>query len=250
MKNVWHESWGRGSGRVKRLAPQTRILCGTAVFATGLAVPLDRLSGWFFLIFLVVAWILACRPPAHVFRAFFVLGLVLFLPYLLLAPLIRLERGALGWDAAFLAVGIVAARGQAGLLITTATLSALSLGDLRQGLLSLPIPRLLCLILLHILHQAAELYYECRRIAAAMAVRGAAGRAKTGWRLLVSLPTVWLPRVMYRAERAAAAMEIRQYGRDAAVESSHRGLTLADWGSLAMVASVLFFSLAWRKGGM
>jgi len=248
MKNAWHEVWGSGSGRAKCLAPQSRIACGTIFLATAVTVPVDHLAGVLFLIAIVTAWILACRPPGRVFRMFFLLGLVFFLPYFLLVPLIRLEHGTLGWDAAFLTAWKVAVRGQAGLLITTTTAAAMSLGDLRQGLLSLPLPRLVRLIVFQILHQTAELYYETRRIADTIAVRGAAGRVKTGWKLLASLPTVWLPRVMGRAERIAAAMEIRGYGGDVGDEAGRHPLTIADVGALGLAISAFLTALLWRGG--
>ena len=248
MKDVWHELWGGGSGRATRLVPRTRILCGAMLFATAIAVPVDHVAGVLFLVMVVVAWIAACRPPGRVLRAFFVLGLTLFLPYFLLVPLIRIEYDSQGWNAALLAAWRVAARGQAGLLITTATLSTLSLSDLRQGLLALPIPRLVCLIVFQVLHQTAELYYETRRIAAAISVRGAAGYVRTGWRLIVSLPTVWLPRVINRAERVGGAMEVRQYDCDAVAEANRLPLSLTDAGTLILALSAFLAALAWRGG--
>ena len=248
MKNAWHELWGGGSGTAKRLAPQSRILCGAMLLATAVAVPVDHLAGVLFLIAVVTVWVLACRPQGRVFRMFFTLGLVFFLPYFLLVPLIRLEHETLGWDAALLTAWKVAARGQAGLLITTATVSAMSLGDVRQGLLALPLPHLVRLIVFQILHQTAELFYETRRITAAIAVRGAAGRVQTGWRLLVSLPTVWLPRVLCRAERVAAAMEIRGYGGDAGDNADRPPLSFADTGALGLAISAFLTALLWRGG--
>jgi energy-coupling factor transporter transmembrane protein EcfT len=78
-------------------------------------------------------------------------------------------------------------------------------------LVRLPVPRVVAAILLQIVHQTATLFYETRRVAAAMAVRGATGSLGTAWRVLVSLPQVWLPRVIGRAERVAAAMELRGF---------------------------------------
>jgi len=62
-----------------------------------------------------------------------------------------------------------------------------------------------------IVHQAASLFYETKRVASAMAVRGASGGGKAAWQVLWSLPRVWLPRIVDRADRVADAMELRGY---------------------------------------
>ena len=45
-----------------------------------------------------------------------------------------------------------------------------------------------------------------------MAARGATGGGRAARRVLVSLPSIWLPRVVLRAERVGDAMEVRGYG--------------------------------------
>jgi energy-coupling factor transporter transmembrane protein EcfT len=105
-------------------------------------------------------------------------------------------------------------RGLSGMLVTLGTVTSLSASDLREGLARLSIPRHVSAILLQIIHQAGTLVDETRQVASAMAIRGASGAGRTAWRVLASLPQVWIPRVVIRAEEVAAAMEVRGYGQD------------------------------------
>jgi cobalt/nickel transport system ATP-binding protein len=111
----------------------------------------------------------------------------------------------------FAIVWSVFMRGMSSLLVSVATITTLSAGDLREGLMRLPVPGVVSAILLQIVHQTATLAYETRRVASAMAVRGASSGGLTMWRLLSSLPRVWLPRIVRRADRVACAMELRGY---------------------------------------
>jgi energy-coupling factor transporter transmembrane protein EcfT len=65
------------------------------------------------------------------------------------------------------------------------------------------------LILLQVVQQTATLLGETRRVATAVTVRGGRLGTAAGLRLLGSLPTVWMPRIVSRAERVAIAMELR-----------------------------------------
>jgi len=210
MRLAWHDLWGSARGPVARLAPQTRILAGSAVFAACMIAPVATGRGALLAGLISVAWLAACRPPRRVVRSAILLGIVLFAPYLALTPLV--ERGPGEGPLAGLAVTwSLVARGACGLLVSTVAASTLSASDLREGLLRLPVPRAVSLILLQIVTQTVSLGAETRRIAAAMAVRGASRRGRTAWRVLSSLPQVWIPRIVERADRVAAAMELRGY---------------------------------------
>jgi energy-coupling factor transporter transmembrane protein EcfT len=50
-------------------------------------------------------------------------------------------------------------------------------------------------------------------MAAAIAIRSGTARARTATRVLMSVSQLWLPRVAARAERVAAAMELRGFCR-------------------------------------
>jgi energy-coupling factor transporter transmembrane protein EcfT len=136
------------------------------------------------------------------------------------------------------------------MLVSIGTVASLSASDLREGLLRLPVPRVVSAILLQIVHQAATLFYETRRVASAVAVRGASNARVTGWRVLSSLPRVWLPRIIVRAERVAAAMELRGYcDGDLRSFRQHR-MGLADGAALVLAIGVLGLSVMARIRGI
>ncbi|MFH0899563.1 MAG: ATP-binding cassette domain-containing protein [Pseudomonadota bacterium] len=216
MRTAWHDTWGSGRGPVANLAPHMRLLAGALTFASCMVAPAASTLGSLFAVTTTVVWLAACRPPARTVRATAFLGLVLFLPYFLLLPWLLpatppSPSAASTWWTALAIPWTVLLRGICGMLIAVATVACLSVSDLFVGLSQMRIPGVVALILLQIVQQTATLLYETKQIASAMAIRGAAGRGTAVWRVLSSLPQVWLPRVMARAERVAAAMELRGY---------------------------------------
>lgn len=215
MRTSWHEIWGSGRGPVARLAPQTRILAGAALFAACLMSPSLSVKGTVFVVASTAAWICASGMPGRALRSSVLLGLAMFLPYFLLVPL--MVKGPSITDPGTSLAGALAVpwgiflHGLAGLLITTSTIATLTASDLRGGLLALPFPRVFTAILVQIVHQTSVLLSETNRVAAAVAVRGGSGRLRTAVRMLSSLPRVWLPRILGRADRVAAAMEFRGF---------------------------------------
>lgn len=232
MRAAFHHIWGSAQGPVTRLAPQARILCGLFVFASCLTAPVDRLSGVMTVSVLLLIWLTASGPSRDVLTNTLLLGLALFLPYFLLVPIIRYSDGGAtaasyetelsAWMEALRAPWVVFFRGLTAMVASVTTASTLSMGALRQGLMKLPIPRVFAVVCVQIVQQTAALWGESRRIAAAVAVRGGTSGLRTAVRVLSSLPKVWLPRVVHRAERVGDAMELRGY------RSSH----LAEMGTV------------------
>jgi energy-coupling factor transporter transmembrane protein EcfT len=212
MRTTWHVVLGSGRGVVTGLAPQTRLVCAAAVLAVCLVAPVTTVPGLAAVIATVLAWLALCGPPAAPVRGALVLGLVLLSPVLLLTPLVRVETAGGGWVAAAAAPWSVFAHGLSGMLVTTTAATTLSASALRQGLVRLPVPKIVVLILLQVVQQTSTLLAETGRVAAAMAVRGGGLGANTVLGLLTSIPKVWLPRVITRADRVAAAMELRGIG--------------------------------------
>ncbi|MFH1130668.1 MAG: energy-coupling factor transporter transmembrane component T [Pseudomonadota bacterium] len=211
MKTLWHDIWGSASGPVGKLTPQTRIVCGACVFGICMVAPVTTWTGVGFVALSVVLWESLVCPPARIIRSTTMLGLVLFLPYFFLVPLIQVESAADKWTYAFLAPWTVFFRGMAAMHVTVSAATTLSASALRQGLSRLPVPAVFSAVLIQIVHQTSNLIYESRRVAAAVAVRGGTTGYQTAIRVLGSLPRVWLPRVVVRAERVGAAMELRGY---------------------------------------
>lgn len=211
MRTAWHDIWGSARGPVASLAPQARILCGACVFAICMAAPATTWPGIGAVVLAVSTWLALVRPPARLMRSTLLLGLVLFLPYFLLVPFIRSEAGVTGFWDAFAPPWNVLFRGITAMQVSVSTAAALSASALRQGLGRLPIPAVLAAVLIQIVHQTSSLVYETRRVAAAVAVRGGSSGWGTAIKLIGSMPRTWLPRVLDRAERVGAAMELRGY---------------------------------------
>jgi energy-coupling factor transporter transmembrane protein EcfT len=211
MRAPWHVLWGSGRGTLRALAPQTRIVCAAAAVAVCLTAPATSARGIAIIAAAVVTWLTLCRPPAAVVRTTCALGLVFLGPILLLTPLLRAQSTTPDWEAAASAPWAVFVRGLATMMVTVAAASTLNASELRQGMVRLPSPRIATLILLQVVQQTSTLLSETQRMAAALAVRGGSPAAGTALRMLRSLPRVWLPRVMSRADRVAAAMELRGF---------------------------------------
>ncbi len=211
MKTSLHNIWGSARGPVKALAPQTRIIVGTSVFATCMIAPATSWVGVAIILSTVLAWTLWVRPPARIIRTNLIFGFALFLPYFLLVPLIHDPASGLSWKNAMGVSWTVFFRGIMAMQASVYTATALSASALRQGLSCLPVPQVVSAVLIQIVHQTASLIYETRQITSAITVRGGTTGTRTGIRVLTSLPKVWLPRVIERAERVGAAMELRRY---------------------------------------
>ncbi len=213
MRTSLHDLGGCGRGPVLRALPQTRLVAGAVAFAGCMVSTGSTVTGSICAGGIATAWVVACRPPWRVLRATILFGLALLLPYFLLFPLLPRPLGetAESWRGALVVPWTILLRGLSSMVVCVATVTALSASDLREALLRLPVPSMVSAILVQIIHQTGTLFYETRRVAAAMAVRGASSGGLAAWRVLFSLPQVWLPRIIVRAERVAAAMELRGY---------------------------------------
>lgn len=248
MRLSLHDLWGCARGPVGSLAPPTRLLGGGAVFAACMVAPAATVPGSLLVGASALAWVAACRPPAKVVRRTVGLGLAMFLPYFLLVPWIPVAASE-RWQQAFLVPWTVLLHGLAGMLVSVSTVTATSEAELRDGLARLPVPGLVSAVLLQLVHQSAVLCDETGQMVSAMAVRGASSGWSTGLQVLFALPRVWLPRVLARAERVAAAMELRGYCEVSVPSSGREAAGLADGAVLALAASLLAGAMALRLVG-
>jgi cobalt/nickel transport system permease protein len=235
MRRGWLDVWGSAAGPVTRLAPQARILAGVGMFAACLAARPAIASGSVVVAATVAVWLLLCRPPARLVLATSIFSLALFAPAFVIAPL------APAWT--------VFARGSSTVLVSVATIATLGVVDLGDGLAGLPIPRPVTALAGQIVHQAGTLVGETRRIVEAMAVRGAVGNSRAGVNLLGALPRVWLPRIVSRAERVAAVMELRGFGPETA---AGRRIAMSTTDIVCVLSAAVWLGLvvALRCGGV
>jgi energy-coupling factor transporter transmembrane protein EcfT len=254
MKVNIFDIWGSAGGPVTVLAPQTRLSAGFFLFLVCMIALPDTAAGLAFLSITVLVWLAACRVPWPFLRRILVFGLMMFLPFFLLTPWTGGDApSSASWTEGpelRRAVAVpwrIFARGMGGMLVSVAAVSSVSTADFHAGISRLPLPRALAGLLMQIIHQAGVLIAETRRIAAAMVVRGAVGRMRGALRILASLPKVWLPRVMTRAERVATAMDLREFepGIPCLRPVSMRR---ADWIVLLLAAAWLVLAAAFRIG--
>ncbi len=212
--NRFVEVWGSAAGPVKVLGPATRLLTGGLLFASVLASDPATATGFVFILAITSIWFVSVKPPSLLIGPLLLFAFTLFGPFFLLTPWVQTPTAAgvdllipMPWAVAW-RIGI---KGIAALLISAWTASTLGLHEFEIALVRLRIPKPLAELLLQIVHQAHALAEETRAISQAIRVRG----ASMGWRsvivLATALPRVWLPRVLYRAERVGDAMEIRDY---------------------------------------
>lgn len=177
------------------------------------------------------------------------LGTVALLPYFALAALLP---GGVGLVDGQLHAGVVVAsllvRALGGLAVSLSTIATLTPGELRQALA--PLPPALSAILLQIVHQTAFLAYETHRIASAMSVRAASTGVRTACKLVASLPQVWLPRIVQRADRVSFAMELRGYCDFDHRRSPRPRLRRADWFAVLATTAALALSIGARLGSL
>lgn len=246
MRAAWHDIWGCARGLAKILSPQARILVGTGVFAACLVAPAATLPGAAFAIVLSLSWLGMSWPPLRTMRAALGLGLSVLLSSVLFIHVLGLATGT---SSLATSLGMLA-WGTSALISTLATVTLLSMSELREGLMRLPVPPIVSAILTQMIHQTATLGYETRRMAAAMAVRGATSNRASGFRILTALPTVWLSRVIERADRVAAAMELRGYCDGGKERLTGLGLARADALGLVPVVLALTWAVVLRCRGL
>jgi cobalt/nickel transport system permease protein len=250
MKTHWHDLWGCGHGPVVKLVPQTRLLLGSMAFAICMIAPATTVVGILVIAGTVAGWVAMSRPPLKTAISFMAFGLMLFLPMFLLVPLMPARPDSTGgWAHGLVTVATMLVRGLSGVLISMATVASLSASDLREGLTRLPVPGILSAILVQIVHQTATLFYETKRVASAMAVRGASGGGRAAWQVLWFLPQVWLPRIVDRAERVAETMELRGYCDGESHPPCGSRMRTADWAVLALALTVLGLTVVIRVQG-
>jgi len=245
MRASWHAIWGCARGPALRLAPHVRIVVGTGLLTACLLAPATSWPGVLLALGSSCGWLCVCWPHWRTARSVLVFGSAALLSYLAFAFLLVLATGAAGAPLAPVLAKLLVG-GSSTLLVSVASITALSMADLQQGLVRLPVPRMAAAIFLQIVHQTATLVYETGRVASAMAVRDAASGGVIAWKVLSSLPRVWLPRIVQRADRVAAAMELRGYCEALSGVPGESHLCWPDFLALAMTAGVLAASLLLR----
>ena len=211
--NRFVEAWGSAEGAAKSLSPSGRLVAGGLLFSSVLTCDPATIPGAGITVGILIAWFFAVRPPRLLLGPLLLFALFLFAPFFVLIPWIPTTESSvellipMPWAVPWR----IAIKGTVSLLVSAWTASTLAMYELESALVRLRVPRPLAELLLQMIHQTHALAEETRTIAQATRVRG----ALLGWRwmtaLAASLPQVWLPRVLYRADRIGDAMELRGF---------------------------------------
>jgi energy-coupling factor transporter transmembrane protein EcfT len=238
--------WGCGKGLLKSLHAHVRILSGVLLGASALLIPLQSMTGIFFIAAATTCWCLLASMPARMLVRVSAASLILFFPIVLLTPWMTVDSAATSpMTSRLLQAGVIALRSTCCLFIAASAIASLSIQDMHQGLAHLPIPRTLAVLVVQLINQTMLLAEETTRIVGVLRLRGASGTR--GIAVLFSFPIVWMVRMLFRAERTAAAMTVREYGIEAFMVHEKVQLTRADMlaiicVSAAFVGSVLMLA--------
>ena len=244
MNRSSFQVWGESRGAVLRLSPFARVLSGATLFISCMVFDVTRIPGLAAALLAVFLWIWTCRPPSSLVRSLFFFGVVMFVPYLFLVPYLYFSSSpqAGSWSLAARAPLSLFLKGMFGLLISVTTASSVSVSDLRQALKQMHVPEFVSMILLQIIQQTSSLLIETRRVSEALALRTASSGIVTAARVLSSLPKVWLPRIINRAERVADVMDLRGFCDTSILEDEAASVSRLDIA--ALVFSLFYLSIA------
>jgi energy-coupling factor transporter transmembrane protein EcfT len=210
-----HEGFlGSGRGPLTRVDPAVRLLFGAGMLAACVAAPGGSVAGSALVTAAALGTGAATGLPGRRAARILGLGLLFYVPFLLVLMLPALlggRAGAGGMASAATTMGAITLKGLASLLVTLSVASTLRPDQLHEALSRLPLPAGVRLLLIQIGHQTGLLFEETLRLRQVLAVRGAGSGLASSLRLVGGLPAVWLARVAHRADRVAAAMELRGY---------------------------------------
>jgi energy-coupling factor transporter transmembrane protein EcfT len=244
MKDVF-AFWGCGRGPLMFLHAHVRILSGILVMGACLLIPLQSIAGLFFLIITAAIWCAYAAMPLKMLLQCTIASLILFFPFLLLTPWMTINSFSNSPMIDRIAqAGAIALRSTCCLFIAASTIAALTIQDVHRGLAYMPIPRVFVVLIVQLINQTMLLTEETVRIIGVLRLRGASG--VQGVRVLFSFPIVWMVRMLFRAERTAAAMTVRGYGIEAATADESVKLTIADVLTIICASAVFTVSVFMR----
>lgn len=220
---------------------QVRICVAVLVWLCCLLAPADKAAGLGFILLITGTWILVCMPRPRILAGGLITGAIAFGPYFALIPIIGPGQLVVAWS--------IFIKGLSSLVISICAAYSMSLTELWQGLFRLAIPRLVTMILLQIIHQTLAMWDQTIRIGRAIAVRACASGPGLLWRIFTGLPGVWLPGVVQKADRVAAAMELRGFCRPWGLAIERAELTVIDLAAIVIGIALLVIAVVLRAPG-
>ena len=236
--NTLFSLWGCGTGPLRSLQPHARILSSLLLGCACMMAPLPSISGVILVSAVTIAWWALAGMPLTMTLRSLLAALILFLPFLLLTPWMTADPDAAAPAIDRLAnAGAITLRSTCCLFIAASAVASLPLSDAHRGLANLPLPRTLAILMVQLVSQTALLVEETGHVIAALRIRAA-----SGIRVLYSFPVVWMARILFRADRTAAAMTVRGYGDETPAMRTRPAMTPGDLSAIA--ASMVIFAAA------
>lgn len=249
-----HPKSGRGGlpTGLAALHPTVLLTCLLLVIASVLTLDPTKPTQALLVVLATASWLAVSGIGFRRLGQTLLFGCSLFLPVFLLSPwleggdvVIELTSSIAVSSEGLIIPARIVLRGLACLLIGVGLAAATDLSSLAVGLARVPLlPNIVVVMTVQTLRWSAVLLEESRGITRAIILRGGGGW-RGGVQLVRSLPLVWLPRVIARAERVTAAMEVRGYGGELP-ERSAAPLRAVD--ALGLSAALLIASVAvWAR---
>jgi len=237
--------WGCGTGPLKSLHAHSRILSGMLLGCSCLLIPLQSIIGIVLMVIAATCWCVLAAMPIKMLIRCAIAALILFFPFLLLTPWMTVDLSVTAPIVErFAQAGAIALRSTCCLFIAASTIAILPIQDVHRGLVYIPIPRIIVVLIVQLINHTVLLTEETLRIIGVLRLRGASGVQSI--RALFSFPVVWMVRMLFRAERTAAAMTVRGYGSEAITVSESITLTNADMLTIICASAVLVASILMR----
>lgn len=247
---VTSNPWGCGRGPALRRVPSVRLLMACVALTASLCVPVRGFHDGAVLAAVAAGWVAYCGTPRAVLVAVGKFGSLMFAPYLALVPVIAGDLDPRAWSDAWQPPVSVVAHGLVAMLITVSSVCTLTVSELHQAMRDLRLPAPLVAIVMQIVMQTMVLAQETERIVQATSVRAARAGFRSLLLVAVSAPSVWLPRVLARAQRVADAMELRGYGDAPVPVFATSKVTTRDVAAVVSALVCLAASLAYRWGAL
>lgn len=187
--------------------PGTRLsVAGLAILTCLLVSPIDWVGLAMIVVTVAVTLLIVGVSPNHL-RKVMGMGMILYLPFFLITPWV--EAAAPGMVSSIYVPWQISIRGFSTLLISVTAYQSVSPAELFECIHRIFLPRPVKLVLWQIVYQIEMLTHETRLIIRVMSVRGLLSRRQDRWQMIFNLPRVWLPRLIFKAERIGTVMEIR-----------------------------------------
>jgi len=205
--------WGASAGLGNLLPSSRLVMGGSLMVGLLLGTPSSSLRV-IWMIGSILFWLWLVRCPIRLALGIAAWSAIVGSPLFAIAALVNRSAIGLNFDSVtagvFQSLGILL-KSCAVTIAGLTTLSTLDPVQLQAGMSRLCVPAVVSGLIIQILVQAGHLVEEIGNVARAIRLRVPARGYRTAWLITRGMLTVWLPRVLSRADRVASAMTLRGF---------------------------------------